>query len=462
MRRVLHTLVLALALAGAHAQTSAPDPILRATIDPPLVVVGQKTTLRIEVLVPNYMTAPPELPDFQVRNAVTRQLQSINLNEQRDGITYAGVRFEFAVYPQEPGHYAVAGKTITVHYAAEPPATRDAELALPRVEFAAFIPDGAAALRPFVAATKLTVEQSIQRSSDALKTGDSVTRTITIRADGTLAMLLPPPSLSAIDGFGSYPAQPSLDDHTDGRTDALTSTRSDSVTYILQRPGEYTLPAINVSWWNIDAQKIERAHLDAVALQVAANLDIPVVAPAPPSAGLNWDGVVDFLWEHWLLATVALLTLATAAKMAPRTIRAVVAHRRRWHEAWLRSEAFSFRQFRHAAGSRDPSAAYFALLNWLQRFRSVATIDSIRALKTTAQDPQLELEINSIEKELFARNARAGHYQWPEQLTRRIAAARRALRRQAHPTEITRPLPQQLNPIGDRTGAGRQWRLPAR
>ena len=72
------------------------------TIDPPRVVVGQPTTLRIDVLAPNYTTSPPELPGFQVRNAVTRQLQSVNLSEQRNGTSYAGVRFEFAIYPQEP------------------------------------------------------------------------------------------------------------------------------------------------------------------------------------------------------------------------------------------------------------------------------------------------------------------------------------------------------------------------
>src|SRR6516162_4845087 len=152
----LALILVALALSGARAQTAAPEPTLRTAIDPPRVVVGQKTTLRVEVLAPNYMTAPPELPGFQVRNAVTRQLQSVNINDQRDGTTYAGVRFEFAIYPQEPGSYAVASQRIVVHYAAEPPATRDAELTTPRMEFASFIPDAAVALRPFVGATRLT------------------------------------------------------------------------------------------------------------------------------------------------------------------------------------------------------------------------------------------------------------------------------------------------------------------
>ena len=35
-------------------QTTAPEPILNVTLDPLRVVVGQPTTLRIDVLAPNY------------------------------------------------------------------------------------------------------------------------------------------------------------------------------------------------------------------------------------------------------------------------------------------------------------------------------------------------------------------------------------------------------------------------
>jgi hypothetical protein len=465
MRRWIIICVLALAAAlsfhGACAQQgSTLEPILRATIDPPRVVVGQQATLRIEVLAPNYMTAPPGLPDFQVRNAVTRQLQTVNMNEQHDGVTYAGLRLEFALYPQEPGSYAIAGQKILVRYAAEPPATRSAELALPRIQFGAFIPDDAAALRPFVAATRLTVEQTVKRSSDTLKTGDAVTRTITIKAEDTPAMLLPPQAFAALDGLALYPAQPSLDDRADGRTGTLTATRTDSAAYMLQRPGDYTLPAIDVSWWNVGAQKVERTRLEPVVLHVAANPDMAAATSAERSVRPNWDVVVDFLSEHWLLATIALLTLAALAWIAPRAIRAMIAHCRQRHAAWLQSEAYSFRQFRRAAMCRDAQAVYFALLNWLQLLKTFAPVDSVETLKAVVQDPILNFQIEAIEQELFARDARAIGWS-PRQLQRRVGVARRALLRWARRGEAKRPLPQRINPIGDRAGAGRQRRLPA-
>ena len=339
---------MAIAPCGAWAQqTPAPEPVLQVTIDPPRVVVGQRTTLRIDVLAPNYMTSPPELPGFQVRNAVTRQLQSVNLSEQRNGTSYAGVRFEFAIYPQEPGAFAISDQKVKVKYAAEPPAVREELLSLPRVSFEAFIPDTAADLNPFLAASQLTVEQSVQRSSDPLKVGDSITRTVTIQAEETPAMLLPPVIFPAVDGLAVYPAQPALQDKTEGRTDALTATRTDSATYILQRPGDYVLPAIDVRWWNAGEGRVETAHVDAVTMQVAPNPAVQSAGASAPKARLNWTAFVDLIADHWRLALLA-------------TIAASASSDRAWSGA-KRSQPIIAADGRHMCNPRPSPSAGFAM-----------------------------------------------------------------------------------------------------
>ena len=249
----------------------SPEPIVTATIDPPRVVVGQKATLLVTVLAPNYMPAPPVLPDFQVRNAVTLAAGAVNQTDQRAGVSYAGVRYEFAVFPQEPGVYAISDQKITVTYAADPPQSRTVSIALPRIALEAFIPDAAQGLDPFVAAAALTMTQTVKQSSQDLKVGDSLTRTVTVRAEGTPAMLLPVTKLAEIDGLALYPAQPSLEDNLDRRTSSLSATRVDEATYMLEKPGNYTLPAIVLAWWNARDGKVERAQADAIVLHVADN-----------------------------------------------------------------------------------------------------------------------------------------------------------------------------------------------
>jgi hypothetical protein len=458
MRGVLTIAVVTLAAMapcdGQAQQAGNLEPILQITIDPPRVVVGQRTTLRVDVLAPNYMTAPPELPAFQVRNAVTRQLQSVNRSEELNGTTYAGVRFEFAIYPQEPGSYAIASQTLTVRYAAEPPATREATMALPRIAFDAFIPDGASALNPFIAATRLTIEHQ-------LKAGDAATRIVTIKAEGTPAMLLPPVTSPPIQGLALYPAQPSLQDRTDSRTDLLSSTRTDSATYMLEQPGDYLLPAIDIRWWNADERKIELAHLDAVPLQVEANPAAESAAVAADSgARWNWGRLLDLVADHWALAVLALAVLAVLGWITPRAAQAMAMGYRHRREAYLRSESFAFSRLRRAARRGDSKAAYFALLDWLQRFEPIAPLHTVESLKAAARNPALDLQIGAIERKLFAPHCDADAWS-PHQWLRLLGATRRRLWRQAARSARIRSS-QHLNPVDDRAASSHCRRMPAR
>ena len=47
--------------------------------------------------------------------------------------------------------------------------------------------------------------------------------------------------------------------------------RVESVTYALQRAGEYRLPAIDIDWWDTVASTVRRASLPELVLSVAAN-----------------------------------------------------------------------------------------------------------------------------------------------------------------------------------------------
>lgn len=459
MTRLVVIAILVFAVIGRATaqQASVPEPILKVTIDPMRVVVGQRTTLRIDVLAPNYMTSPPELPGFQIRNAVTRQLQNVNLSEVRNGVSYAGVRFEFAIYPQEAGSYAVADQKLKVKYAAEPPAVREEMLSLPRQSFESYIPEGAASLNPFLAANRLTIEQAIQRSSEQLKVGDSVTRSVTIHAEETPAMLLPPVKFPAVDGLAVYPAQPALQDKTEGRTDALTATRTDSATYILQRSGEYALPPIDVRWWNAEERRIETAHLDALTIKVAGNPAMEAAKAGTPAGRSKWAAFVNFILDHWIGAILGLAGMIALAWIVPRLAHAIAARRRQRRAAYVQSEQFFFDKLRNSARSGDARASYFALLDWLRRFEPAGTIGD---LKTAARDPALEREVAALESRLFSDRA-AGTAWSPRQFIRHVSSARRSLRNRSARHEPHGGLPR-LNPGGDRVAARYRWRRPAR
>jgi len=165
--------------------------------------------------------------------------------------------------------------------------------------------------------------------------------------------------------------------------------------------------------------------------------------------------------DHWLLAVITLAAIAGLAWMAPRVVGTIAAGYRQRRAAYLQSEAWSFAQFRSAARRGRVKAAYFALLDWLQRFAPAAPLHSLESLKKAAGDPALDHDIGSIERQLFAPDGDASHCS-PVQLMRRVSIARRRLQRQVSQAETARPLPRQLNPNADPISAVGRLRPPAR
>jgi hypothetical protein len=433
------------AACAAAQEAAAPEPILRTKLDPPTTVVGQQVTLTIEILAPNYMTKPPELPDLQIRNAVTRQGSTVNVSEQINGTTFAGVSVEFLIYPQEPGRYAVPAQNVTITYAAAPPATRGATVATPALAFEATIPDAAQALDPFVATSRLVARQELKPSSEHLKVGDSVVRTVTIEADGLPAMLLPALSLGPAEGAERYPAQPEFQDKYDSRTGALVSRRTDQATYMLQKAGELDLPAIEIAWWNLHESKVERAHADAVRLSVAENPAMKVRAPDTPRTSLR--GLYLFLADHLWPALAIVVMLSAVAWFAPSTIAVLRRREEQRREAYRQSEAFAFSKFRAAARRGDAAKTYFALLDWAAHLGSATRAAGLRALRIAARDPELDAEVAGIERQLFGALASNEHGWRPRHLVRRVVAARKRLGREATSGRRSRTLPT-LNPGG--------------
>ena len=85
-----------------------------------------------------------------------------------------------------------------------------------------------------------------ERSSEQLKVGDAVIADGHGQGRRHARDAAAATSLRAAEGLAVYPAQPTLQDRSDRRTDVLSATRVDRVTYMLEKPGDYVLPAIEL------------------------------------------------------------------------------------------------------------------------------------------------------------------------------------------------------------------------
>jgi hypothetical protein len=125
---------------------------------------------------------------------VTRPLGAINQVETRDGTAYAGIRYEFAIYPQEEGSFAVADQKVTVTYAAEPRGNVGrAALGIRSVHSG-----GCADFRSFCLLQCPLPRTGCETIIAGPEGRRLFTRTVTTKADGTPAMLLPPVTFTRI------------------------------------------------------------------------------------------------------------------------------------------------------------------------------------------------------------------------------------------------------------------------
>ena len=98
------------------------------------------------------------------------------------------------------------------------------------------------------------------------KVGEPVTRTLNLFADGLTSAQLPELRGKDIDGIKQYPDQPVL--NNDKNSDGVIGGRREKIALIPTRSGNYTLPAIEIPWWNIKTGKTEIARVAEKTIQV--------------------------------------------------------------------------------------------------------------------------------------------------------------------------------------------------
>lgn len=163
--------------------------------------------------------------------------------------------------------------------------------------------------------------------SQPITAGNPVTRRIMLVADGLMSSQLPAIDQPVPDGIKSYEERPQLKD-TPGRT-GISGSRQSVITLIATQPGSYTLPAVEIPWWNTELDRQAVARLPAVTLRVlpgqTASGPTGSQTRTAPSAAAGDDGSRAGMQErpmaqpdsdeggvpHWLVWMLATAWLAT-------------------------------------------------------------------------------------------------------------------------------------------------------
>lgn len=130
-------------------------------------------------------------------------------------------------------------------------------------------------------AKQLLIEDAGIDSTRPIVAGKPITRRIMLIADGLMASQLPAISQEVPAGIKPYEERPQLKDTP--RSSGISSSRQSVITLIPTAAGQYTLPAIEIPWWNIESEREEIARLPAIELEVtpAPASDTPAITPQP-------------------------------------------------------------------------------------------------------------------------------------------------------------------------------------
>lgn len=363
-------------------------PKLEVSLSTDSVTVGMPITITLTLLVPTYLLQPPTWPDLQLADAITRTAPGTSRPTSRriGQENWAGVSHSVLVTPQRAADYVFPDATVGVTWA--DPATNEPvqmDLPLPAITFTAVLPEGAAGLDPFVTASALSLTTTVDGPGEAPNLGAAVTLTLTIEAQDTEAMLLPPllERLETPQGLRAYPRQPELTDTPGERGGPGTARRTEAVTYVVETPGDYRLSGLQLDWWNSAESRVETAATDPVSFSV----------PAPP----GWTPPLSLEEQEsrrrMLLAGAAGFSAVALALWFLRG--RILATLTRWRARRAASEPVLYRRVLRLARTGDLAALRPALDQWLALF------------DVTHPPPEFERSLRQAERQLWGPSAPA-------------------------------------------------------
>jgi len=174
----------------------------------------------------------------------------------------------------------------------------------------------------WIPAKQLILKDSFADKLPKFKVGEPVTRTLTLSADGLTVGQIPEfmKFRKNTDKFKQYTDQPKLDEEMTSQ--GLKSIRQEKIAIIPSKAGEYTLPAIEIPWWNTETNQMDIIKLPARTIKVAPapiqkqTLPPQTTVPAPvpcKQQQIDYKGNSNYYYEiltfifafGWIITLIA-------------------------------------------------------------------------------------------------------------------------------------------------------------
>lgn len=269
-------------------------------------------------------------------------------------------------------------------------------------------------------ANQLTISESWSSSLDQLNVGEPVTRTITINTDGLTGGQIAPLTNNNVDGLTFYPDQAQTKDNKSAH--GVQGSRVETTAIVPNRGGDFTLPEINVNWWDNNTQTMKAATLpaktirvagDALALQPQANLqNVPsnthtdsnnITAPTPSIQAPN--ALTPWLWATSIFFALLSIVLAIYVWQLKSRLGQWQASQALIDNELSQREKDIWNVLKYAAVNRDAPALRKAILNWAKFQWPTQHINTLDEIAKLAMNDQLIEGLKQLDELLYSNHS---------------------------------------------------------
>lgn len=199
-------------------------------------------------------------PEFD--NAAMEKMEQNSFQRRIMNTPYRVHELRYAIFPQETGELIIPEMVFTANQVE----TKRSAFSLPgqgktirkiskQHTITVKAPPTDYGKELWLPAESLKLVETWSQSLDDVHVGDSITRSITLNAQGLLKSQLPPFQMPKLPFANTYPDQGQSETTTS--IQGASSSRTDNIAIIPTRAGTLTLPEIRIKWWDTKENTME-------------------------------------------------------------------------------------------------------------------------------------------------------------------------------------------------------------
>jgi hypothetical protein len=373
---------------------------IKAWIEPrENIIARQQVNLQIEIATDKWFSGGTRFGPFEIKDAILLQRENFALNSSRkeDNASWTVQQWTLVIYPQRGGVFEIPTIPVHLSIAGDNLESIVGELQTEPFSFTAGLPEpmfqGMLEKTSWIVTSHFTINESFDKSFDDLKPGDAIVRSISMSAINLPAMMLPGITLDNLPGIAVYPKPPQLADKVN--RGSYLAARSQIITYVFEKPGDYELAKQTFYWWNLETDTFETIDLEARVMKVHDSAEI--------AEGSNLEPTAD--WQQMITGLIPVLTKTGVALMLVAlgwvVFRKLSKISTRTNQSDKLSERALRKQFETACRKNNLQYALALFYQWLDNYGGKAFEGSVVGTLNEIDQTQLTEAFRNIMRTMY-------------------------------------------------------------